>query len=344
MVDLDNKILLITGGTGSIGEELIIKILKDYSPKIIRIFSRDETKQHILSRKLNKYKKQIRLFIGDIRDKERLQRALKDVDIVFHLAALKHVVACEYNPFEAIKTNILGIQNLIEVCIDNNVEKVVFTSTDKAATPCNTMGVTKLLGEKLITAANYYKGGAKTIFYSVRFGNVLGSRGSLIPLIEDQIKNDLPITLTHRDMTRYIMTTDIAINLILNTMEIAQGGEVFIPKMDAIKVIDLIEVLRDHFLGIYKKSKEEIEIKEIGLFVGEKMYEELFSIEESERTYEKDDLFVIIPQLIEVSTEINLDKYSNLKPFDPSKPFKSIDEEFLSKDEIKDFLTKINII
>ncbi|KKK81691.1 hypothetical protein LCGC14_2810920, partial [marine sediment metagenome] len=176
----NDKIILITGGSGTIGSYLVETLLIKYSPKIIRIYSRDETKQYTLSRKLIKYKEQIRFFIGDIRDKERLVRAMENVNIVFHLAALKHVLACEYNPFEAIKTNVLGLQNLIEVSINNNVERVIFTSTDKAATPCNTMGVTKLLGEKLITAANYYKGKADTIFYSVRYGNVIGSRGSLI--------------------------------------------------------------------------------------------------------------------------------------------------------------------
>ncbi|KKL75307.1 hypothetical protein LCGC14_2056200 [marine sediment metagenome] len=193
---LSDKIILITGGCGTIGSALVEHILMNYSPKIIRIYSRDETKQHLLSKQLNKYNKKLRFFIGDVRDKERLNRAMENVNIVFHLAALKHVIACEYNPFEAIKTNILGLQNLIEISIDKNVERVIFTSTDKAATPCNTMGVTKLLGEKLITAANYYKGKADTIFYSVRFGNVIGSRGSLIPLIENQVKKDCLIIIT----------------------------------------------------------------------------------------------------------------------------------------------------
>ncbi|MEE9379277.1 MAG: polysaccharide biosynthesis protein [Candidatus Lokiarchaeia archaeon] len=341
---LNDKIILITGGSGTIGESLVMHILKNHSPKIIRIFSRDETKQSYLARKLEKYDKQLRFFIGDIRDKERLYRAIEDVDIVFHLAALKHVVACEYNPFEAIKTNVLGLQNLIETCIDKNVEKVIFTSTDKAATPCNTMGVTKLLGEKLITASNYYKGRKKTIFYSVRFGNVLGSRGSLIPLIKNQINNNLSITITHSDMTRYIMVTETAIRLILKTLEIAQGGEVFVLKMDAIKIIDLIEVLIDFFAKKNNKIQEKIQIKEIGMFAGEKLYEELFSIEEAERSYEINDLYIIFPQLTEVYKKIDLSEYPNIKKFDKSKPFNSKNGPFLSKKEIKEFLIKNNII
>jgi len=341
---LKDKIILITGGTGTIGESLISLILEKYSPKIIRIFSRDETKQFYLEKKLEKFNEKLRFFIGDIRDRERLNRAMENVNIVFHLAALKHVVACEYNPFEAIKTNVIGLQNIIEVSIEKNIEKFIFTSTDKAATPCNTMGVTKLLGEKLISAANYYKGNAQTIFYSVRFGNVIGSRGSLIPLIENQIKNDSPITLTHKNMTRYIMGTETALELILKTLELAQGGEVFVFKMQTVRIIDLIQVLINNFAKKNNKVVEEVKIKEIGMFVGEKLYEELFSIEESERTYELNNLYIIFPQITEVYQEINLDLYPNIKRFDPTKPFNSKDSPFLSKKEIKNFLIKNKII
>jgi len=333
----DNKIL-ITGGSGTVGVALIEHILKNYSPKVIRIYSRDETKQFFLKKKLKAHNEKLRFLIGNIRDKERLNRALEGIDIVFHLAALKHVVACEYNPFEAIKTNILGIQNLIETCIDNDVERVIFTSTDKAATPCNTMGVTKLLGEKLITAANYYKGGKRTIFHSVRFGNVLGSRGSLVPLIENQVKNNLPITLTHSEMTRYIMGLNDVFELIIKTLNLAQGGEVFVLKMKIVKIIDIIQVLVEFFVKKHKKQAEDIQIKEIGMFVGEKLYEELFSIEESERTYEIEGMYIIFPQLTEVSRKIDLSKYPNLKKFNNSESFDSRDGPFLSKDEILKFL------
>ncbi|MFX1256282.1 MAG: polysaccharide biosynthesis protein [Promethearchaeota archaeon] len=338
----ENKIILITGGTGTVGEALIERLLNSFNPKIIRIFSRDETKQFNLAKRFENHKEKLRFFIGDIRDKERLTRAVRNVDVIFHLAALKHVLACEYNPFESIKTNILGLQNLIEVCIDQGVKKVVFTSTDKAATPCNVMGVTKLLGEKLITTANYYKGSTYPIFYSIRFGNVLGSRGSLIPLIENRIKNDLPIMLTHNEMTRYVITIDQAINFIFKTIEIAQGGEVFILKMDAIKIIDLIEVMIEYYAEIYKKKSDRIQIREIGLFAGEKLYEELFSIEESQRTYEIDDMYIILPQITEVSTAIDINKYPNIKKFDFKDPFNSKDSPLLSKEEIKELLDKFN--
>ncbi|MBA7506952.1 UDP-N-acetylglucosamine 4,6-dehydratase (inverting) [subsurface metagenome] len=341
---LDNKNILITGGSGTIGTSLIQHILTNYTPNIIRILSRDETKQQFLRNKFKSYEEKLRYFIGDIRDKDRIIRAMEDIDIVFHLAALKHVLACEYNPFEAIKTNVIGLQNMIEVSIDNDIEKFIFTSTDKAATPCNSMGVTKLLGEKLITAANYYKGKRKTIFYSVRFGNVLGSRGSLIPLIEEEIKRNLPITLTNSNMTRYIMSIKTAIELILDSLNLAQGGEVFAFKMDTVKIIDLINVLIEFFREKHNKVSEQIQIKEIGMFAGEKLYEELFSVEESERTYEIDNMYIIIPQITEVSTKIDLNKYHNIKKFDQSKPFNTKDGPFLSKKEIKEFIIKNKIL
>jgi FlaA1/EpsC-like NDP-sugar epimerase len=342
---LNNKKILITGGTGTVGLALIQHILKNYSPEVIRIFSRDETKQFEVSKILGSYnEKELRFLIGDVRDKARLSLALEDIDIVFHLAALKHVTSCEYNPFEAVKTNVLGLQNLIEACMENNVKQVVYTSSDKAATPCNTMGVTKLLGEKLITTANYYRGRKDTIFYSVRFGNVLGSRGSLVPLIEEQVKSNSKITITQKEMTRYIMSVNSATKLILDTLELAQGGEVFIPKMHIVRIIELIETLIDHFVEKYKLNAEKIQIKEIGMFAGEKLYEELFSIEEAERTYEMDDIYVIIPQLTEVTTKIDLNMYKNVKKFDIMKPFNSRDGPFLSKEEIKKFLIKTKII
>lgn len=341
---LDNKTILITGGTGTIGIALIEHILENYSVNVIRIFSRDETKQYLLRNKFKKFAEQLRFFIGDIRDKERLVRAMENVDIVFHLAALKHVVACEYNPFEAVKTNIIGLQNLIEISINNNIEKFILTSTDKAATPCNTMGVTKLLAEKLVTAANYYKGKAKTIFYSVRFGNVLGSRGSLIPLIREQVIKNLNITITDKNMTRYVMSLDSAVEFIIKTLKLAQGGEIFVMKMNCIRIIDLIEILFDHFNNKYNNGTDKIQIDEIGMFSGEKLYEELFSVEEAERTYEMDRMYLIRPQLTEVSNKIDLIKYASIKEFDISKPFNSKYGPFLTKKEIKEFLLNNSVI
>ncbi len=341
---LSDKIILITGGSGTIGSALVEHILMNYSPKIIRIYSRDETKQYLLKNKLKKFEDKLRFFIGDIRDKERVIRAMDNVDIVFHLAALKHVGACEYNPFEAIKTNVIGLQNLIEAAIEKNIEKFVYTSTDKAATPSNTMGVTKLLGEKLITSANYYKGATCTIFYSVRFGNVLGSRGSLIPVIKSQVKNGLSITITHSDMSRYIMSTNNAIKLILRTLKLAQGGEIFVLKMEVLKIIDLIEILIENFAELYEKKADKIQIEEVGMFEGEKLYEELFSVEESGRTFELEDMYIILPHLKLVANKINLDLYPSLNKLDGIKTLNSRDSEPLSKKSIKEYLKSINLI
>lgn len=341
---LDDKRILITGGTGTIGQALIDYILREFSPKVIRIFSRDESKQFFLKKRFKEDLKNLRFFIGDVRDKDRLNRAIRNVDIVFHLAALKHVVACEYNPFETIKTNVIGLQNLIEVSMDNDIEKVVFSSSDKAATPCNTMGVTKLLGEKIITAANYYKGEANTVYYSVRFGNVLGSRGSLIPVIREQIENNEMITLTHEEMTRYILSSGDALKIMINTIKFAQGGEVFVPKMPAVKIVDLIDVLINWFKEKLGKNSQDIKLKEIGMFDGEKLYEELFSVEESTRTYENGDFYLILPHISAISNKIDLSKYPNLKKFDASTPFNSHHAPHLSKKELVEYLKEKKIL
>lgn len=189
-----DKKIIVTGGTGSIGSEIVRRVLQ-YDPEVVRILSRDESKQFELEQEIGDLEN-VRFLIGDVRDKDRLNRAFEDVDIVFHAAAMKHVPACEYNPFEAVKTNVVGTQNVIDAALDNGVGKVIAISTDKAASPINTMGATKLLAEKQIIDANFYKGHRKTVFSCVRFGNVMGSRGSVIPLFEKQIKNGGPVTVT----------------------------------------------------------------------------------------------------------------------------------------------------
>ena len=218
---LDGKKVLITGGTGSLGTALTRRLLTT-NVDTIRIFSRDELKQVEMSSKFNE--KRLRFLIGDVRDKERLMHALEDIDIVIHAAALKHVPVIEYNPFEAVKTNVNGSQNLIEACLKNNVEKVIAIGTDKAVAPLNTYGTTKLLMERLFVSANYYKGNHKTSFTCVRYGNVLGSRGSIVPLFVKQIKNNQNVTVTDPTMTRFNITMDKALDLILRAIENGKGG------------------------------------------------------------------------------------------------------------------------
>lgn len=285
------KKILVIGGTGTIGQQLVQHLLK-YNPHVIRIFSRDEHKQYEMKHELSLFSDHLRFLIGDVRDLSRLMRAMEDIDYVFHLAAMKHVPSCEYNPFEAVQTNVIGTQNVIQAAISNNVKKVLFTSTDKAISPTNTYGATKLTAERLISAAEYQKGSKDTVFSSVRFGNVMGSRGSVIPLFKKQILDQRKITVTELDMLRYMMTPTQAINLILQANDRAVGGEVFVLKMPVIRIGDLAEVLIELTSNKYQ-IKESIEVCKIGIRPGEKRYEELMTMDEHLIAKEYHDMFVI---------------------------------------------------
>jgi len=282
------KRILITGGTGSVGAELARWVLHA-RPRVVRIFSRDEGKQFAMHKSLE-HEESVRFLIGDVRDKDRLYRAFEDIDIVFHLAAMKHVGSCEYNPFEAVKTNVLGTENVIECALERGVEKVVFTSSDKAVNPANAMGASKLMAEKLITAAHYHRGAHRTIFCAVRFGNVLGSSGSVVPTFMRRLEQSLPLVITEPEMTRFFISAGEAVQLILQATTIAQGGEIFCRLMPVIRLVDLASVLAEA-LGV--KARYEV----IGRRAGEKMHEELYTQEEARRTYIVSDLFIITPQL-----------------------------------------------
>ena len=236
-----DKIILITGGSGFLGQALTKRLLK-FNPKAIRIFSRDESKQELMEEHFQD--KRLRFFIGDIRDKERLKRAMKDVDIVIHTAALKRVPIAEYNPFEFIKTNIQGSQNVIDVCMDEKVKICLGISTDKSVSPNNLYGATKLSMEKLFVAANYFNSSRNTIFTCVRYGNVLGSNGSVAPKFIQQIENNKTITVTDDSMTRFNITIDESLDLIFSALKLAKGSEIFIPKLKAYRLKDLVEALR----------------------------------------------------------------------------------------------------
>jgi FlaA1/EpsC-like NDP-sugar epimerase len=332
---IKNKKILITGGTGSLGRELVRKVLQ-YQPEVVRIFDVDETEQFDFEYELKDYESSVRFLLGDVRDKERLNRAAEDIDIIFHTAALKHVKACEYNPFEAVKTNILGMQNIIDVAIDNNVGKIIFTSSDKAVNPSNTMGATKLLAEKLMTSANYYKGARDCVFSSVRFGNVMGSRGSVIPLFRRQIKAGGPVTITVPTMTRFMMSMSQAIELVFKSAEMSKGGEVFIFKMPTVKISDLAEVLITELAPHYGHRPEDIKVEIIGTKPGEKMYEELMTEDEASRSLERDDMFIILPQIEDELIKIDMSSYAAAEI--KSKDYVSKDVVPLNKDEIKAIL------
>ncbi|ABZ83357.1 polysaccharide biosynthesis protein capd, putative [Heliomicrobium modesticaldum Ice1] len=288
---LRGKVVLITGATGSLGRTLLPKILA-CQPKTVRLFSRDEAKQYELQQE---YAQQagLRYLLGDVRDKERLKRAMEGVQVVFHLASLKHVPLCEYNPYEAVQTNVVGTQNVIDAALVNYVERVVYTSSDKAVSPTNTMGATKLLAERLISAAQQSRGTRRTVFSAVRFGNVLNSRGSVIEVFKRQIRRGGPITVTDPEMTRFMMTLSQASNLTIRAGELAEGGEVFVLKMPVIRLQDLVEVVVEEYAPIVGKRSADLEIETIGLRPGEKRFEELMTPDESAMALELPDMYVL---------------------------------------------------
>ncbi|MGC7870269.1 UDP-N-acetylglucosamine 4,6-dehydratase family protein [Desulfosporosinus sp. SYSU MS00001] len=287
----EGKRILITGGTGTVGRSLLEAILLE-RPEVIRIYSRDEFKQFELQQQYQGTPN-LRFLLGDIRDYYRLERALEGIDYVFHTAALKHVPACEYNPFEAVQTNVVGTQNVIQAALESGVKKVIFTSTDKAISPTNAMGATKLMAERLIVAAEYQKGSGSTVFSAVRFGNVMSSRGSVIPLFVKQIREKRAITLTSPDMTRFMMTVSEATRLTMDAMQLADGGEVFVFKMPIVRLGDLAQVIIELVCEKYGIKVSEVEIQQIGLRPGEKMYEELMTFEESRNAYEYPHMYAI---------------------------------------------------
>jgi FlaA1/EpsC-like NDP-sugar epimerase len=336
----EEKRILVTGGTGSIGQAIIRGILR-YNPRTVRILDMDETREFEMKQDLKDHPN-VRFLLGDIRDKARLSRAMENIDIVFHLASLKHVLVCEYNPFEAVKTNVIGTQNLIDVALEENVDKVIFTSSDKAVNPCNVMGATKLLAERLITAANYYKGQRKTVFCSVRFGNVLGSRGSIIPLFKDQIKDGGPITLTDAQMTRFVMPLSKTSDLLFEIAEMSQGGEIFVPKMKSVRILDLSNVVLEEFSHSCGRDADRIEIKVVGREPGEKLFEEIMTQSEAERSLETQEMFIVLPEIAEYPP-IEKSHYPNAKPA-KSRCYRSNEVEVLSKQEIEDMLREENLL
>jgi UDP-N-acetylglucosamine 4,6-dehydratase len=287
------KNILVTGGTGSIGSEIVRKVLQ-CEPKVVRVLSNDENGLFGLEQELQSFPN-LRFLAGDIRDKERLQRAMESIGFVFHAAALKHVPLCEYNPFEAVKTNVLGTQNVIEAAMEEEVEKLITISTDKAVNPVNVMGATKLLAERLTISANYYKGLKKTAFSCVRFGNVLDSRGSVMPSFREQIRKSGPVTLTGPDMTRFVMSIPKAVELVLKAAEIARGGEIFIFKMPALRIGDLAEVMIEELAPHYGYDPKSIKREISGRRAGEKIYEELLTADEAINASETEDMFIITP-------------------------------------------------
>ena len=324
---LDNKKILITGGTGSLGQALTKKLLKT-NIDTIRIFSRNESKQVQMESKFQD--KRLRFLIGDIRDKERLITAFEDVDIVFHAAALKHVPVIEYNPFESIKTNVVGSQNVIDAALIQNVEKVIAIGTDKAVSPLNTYGATKLLMEKLFISANNYINREKhrTKFIAVRYGNVVGSSGSVIPKFIQQIKSNEKIRITDSQMTRFSITMDDALNLIINASKIGKGSEIFIPKLKAYNIMDVKSALFELL--------HETEYEIVGIRPGEKLHETLINEDEIRYTWNIKDMFMITNPHYELFNDVNLEtNYETNKKENNLNSYSSDKVEKLTINELK---------
>ncbi len=328
MDSLVGKNVLITGGCGSVGSELVSQVL-NADPEVVRVFDNDEASLFDLQTNYQD-ESRLRFLLGDIRDRERLRLAIEGIDVVFHAAAVKHVEINEYNPFEAVQTNVQGTQNLIRAAIEEEVEAVVGISTDKASNPTSVMGATKLLSERLIIAANNYKGDKDICFGCVRFGNVLGSSGSVIPLFLDQIEDGGPVTVTDPEMTRFIMPIAEAAGLVIKAYERMTSGEIFVLKMPAFRVGTLAEAMVEKYAPAAGYNPDDIEIDIVGARPGERIHEKLISEDERRQARELDSMYVILPQ-IDVSAYQDI-AHTNADPV--KNAYTSADETSLSKEEI----------
>jgi len=331
------KRVLVTGGAGSIGREIVRQLL-EREPKEIIVIDNNETELFLL---LEQYD-QINGYVGDITNKDFVWRHMASIDIVLHTAALKHVILGEKSPDSIVETNVIGLQNVLDAALENNVERVVFTSSDKAVNPTNVMGTSKLLGERLVTAANSKKHGQRTIFCSARFGNVIGSRGGVFHIFKDQALSGNPLTLTDKRMTRFIMSIEQAAKLILDATRLCEGGEVFVTKMPTIRIENLAEVMRDELAPREGHDPKSMEIHEIGAKPGEKMYEELMSDEEVSRAHEYGSFFVVLPAFRSVYDGRDPSYVKDAKP--ATKAYHSSKETPMSNQELKKFLYDLNLL
>lgn len=332
-----DKKILITGAAGTVGKEIVKQLLR-YKPAELRLMDNNETEIFFLMEQYSN--KNVFCFLGDVRDRNKVEKLAQGMDIIIHGAAFKHVVLSEYNPFDVIQTNIIGVENIIRAATACGVKYVLFTSSDKAVNPTNVMGTSKLMGEKLMTAANAVRNNRRrTIFASTRFGNVIGSRGSVVPLFMKQIKKKGPVTVTDRRMTRFVMTVEEAASMVLKSVILSNGGEVFVTKMPVVRIPDLAEVIIDILAPKYGYKPSEIRITEIGTRAGEKMYEELMSEEEIHRSLELEDMFVITPAFKSIYTSVHY-KYPGIVSDKIKKPYVSFSEKPLSRDALKKYLVK----
>lgn len=335
------KSVLVTGACGTIGSELIRTLL---GLPIARLCALDNNETEIFFLE-DRYRADGRFeaLIGDIRDYDKLQHAAAGIDVVFHGAALKHVIICERSPFDAVQTNVIGIKNVINAALACDVGRVIFMSSDKAVNPTNVMGTSKLMGERLITAANSLGNGHRTVFSSSRFGNVLGSRGSVLPVFVDQVRTGKAITLTDTAMTRFVMSPLQAVQLVMEAAMLAHGGEVFVTKMPVMRIADLARVVIEQTAPEVGRRPEDVPIKIIGAKPGEKLYEELLSEDEMRRAVEIARHFVVLPAFRSVYAHIDY-TYAGEERRDVSRPYRSDREEAMSLSAIREFLATNGIL
>lgn len=337
------KKIFVTGACGTVGSELVKLLLStDVGPlEVIGIDNNESALFYLEQRYIADQR--ARFFLADVRDQKRLCLVMSGIDIVFHTAAFKHVVMCERSPFDTVQTNIYGVQNVIHAAFENNVERVIFTSSDKAVNPTNVMGTTKLMGERLITAANSNLRSQGPIFSSTRFGNVLGSSGSVVPVFQEQIAQGGPVTLTDPGMTRFVMSVKQAVNLVVDSARLAKGGEVLITKMPVIRIRDLAEVMIELLAPNYGYKAGDIVIQEIGVKPGEKLYEELMTAEEVKRAVELPEYFSVIPAFRDIYQRIEYE-YDIILPTTVVNPYNSANEKPLSKSELAGFLVSNELL
>lgn len=329
-----DKCVFITGAAGTVGKELVRQLLIDRKASRVIAVDNNEAELFNLVQEFREHSN-IEFYLADVRDESRLSQKMSGVDVVVHAAAYKHVIFCEQSPEEAIKTNIIGLQNIITSASKNKVRWLVFTSTDKAVNPTSVMGTSKLMGERIITAASQDHDKVSTTMFSVRFGNILGSSGSVIPIFHQQIKEGKPITLTDKNMTRFVMTVQQSALLILNSVPIAKGGEVIVTKMPVIRITDLATVMIRILAKKYGHSPSDIAIKLIGIQPGEKLFEELMSEQEVDRSIDVGDYFVTLPNFKQKSEN----KYAGQSENTITLPYNSANSAALSQEQLYDYLT-----
>jgi FlaA1/EpsC-like NDP-sugar epimerase len=335
MQDWKHKRVLITGVCGTVGRELLRQVVAEGPDEVIAL-DNNESELFFLSEAYRE-RPEVRLYLGDVRDRRTLSRKMEGVDVVVHAAAFKHVILCEQSPAEAVQTNIVGTQNVIDAALERGVRRVLFTSSDKAVNPTNVMGTSKLMGERLMTAANSLRRGDGAVFASTRFGNVLGSRGSVVPLFARQIAAGGPVTLTDPAMTRFIMTLHEAVRLVMDSVFLARGGEVLVTKMHAVRIADLAEVMIEELAARHGHDPRSVAVQVIGRKPGEKMYEDLLSDEETRRTVELPGYYVVTPAFRSVYRAIDY-SYPDVVSEKVAQPYNSANQPLLGKDELRAYL------